>query len=245
MSIICGTDLSAASAGALDVALALAPLRGDREVVLVHIVDPELGGSPSAREAAFEQARAELDEQARGKAPPGVAIRCELLVGPPDKVLTELAAAEGSNLIVIAARSTSTSLLRLGTTTTKVIAHTSVPVLVVRDPAPWLAYASRARPIRVMLGIDDTATCELGIQWTHGLRAGGPVEVVLGAIYYPDDAANHYGLPPHGMIDSDPEIERLLSRDLVRRFGGERAPDVVARAPPRGGRVGAPHREGA
>ena len=41
MAIICGTDFSAASAGALEVARALAFKRGDREVVLVHVVDSE------------------------------------------------------------------------------------------------------------------------------------------------------------------------------------------------------------
>ena len=61
MSIICGTDLSAASAGALDVALAIGTLYGDRDVVLVHVVDPELGGG-TARERALADARAQLEQ---------------------------------------------------------------------------------------------------------------------------------------------------------------------------------------
>ena len=46
---------------------------------------------------------------------------------------------------------------------------------------------------------------------------------MLGAIYYPDDAAAHYGLEPGALVDRDPEIERLLTRDLLRRFGGDPA----------------------
>lgn len=218
MSIICGTDLSAASAGALDVALALARLYGHREVVLAHVVDPELGGSV-ARERALDDARAVLDEQAARAHPGGPAVRGELIVGPPDEAIVELAEAEGSELIVTAARSTSSSLLRLGTTTAKIIARASVPVLIVRDPAPWLEFASGARPLRVLLGIDDSAVCDLGIQWTQALAARGPVEIVLGAIYYPDDAAARYGVELRGMVDADPEIERLMARDLTRRFG--------------------------
>jgi nucleotide-binding universal stress UspA family protein len=242
MSIICGTDLSVASAGALDVAIALAKLYGHREVVLVHVIDPELGGSAPARERALEDARNVLDEQA-GRAPPGgPAVRAELIVGPPDESLVELAEAEGSELIVIRARSTSSSLLRLGTTTAKVIARTSVPVLVVRDPDPWLKFASGERPLRTLLGVDDSAVCDLGIQWAQGLAARGPVEVVLGAIYYPDEMAARYGVDLRGMVDSDPEIERLLERDMVRRFGA--VGDGVSRAtvttrPRRGlGRIG-------
>src|SRR5262249_16248873 len=64
----------------------------------------------------------------------------------------------------------------------------------------------------------------------------GPVDVVLGAIYYPDDAAEHYGLHAGTLVDRDPEIERLLSRDLVKRFGT--ADRVVGRARRGLGRIG-------
>ena len=238
MSIICGTDLSAASGGALDVAIALAAKRGDADVLLVHIVDPDVGGQGSAREHALEQAQAALDQQARQHGRPGVTVRTQLVVGPASETLVGIADTEHTELLVIAARSTTTSLLRLGTTTAQVIASSHVPVLVVRDPAPWLAFAGATpQPLRVLLGIDDSATSDLGVQWVHALRDLGPVDVTLGAIYYPDDAAAHYGLHHDTMVDGDPEIERLLARDLIRRFGGP-APNVVAR-PRRGlGRIG-------
>jgi nucleotide-binding universal stress UspA family protein len=238
MSIICGTDLSAASAAALDVALALARLHGHREVVLAHVIDPELGGA-AARARALEEARAVLDQQAARARPGDPAVRIALEVGAPEETIIHLAEAEGGELIVIAARSTSSSLLRLGTTPAKIVARTSVPVLAVRDPEPWLKFASGERPLRMLLGIDDSAVCDLGIQWTHALAARGPAEIVLGAIYYPDDAAAHYGVDLRGMVDSDPEIERLIARDLGRRFGtSDAAPKVIPR-PRRGlGRIG-------
>lgn len=238
MSIICGTDLSAASAAALDVALALARLSGHREVVLAHVVDPEIGG-PAARERALADARAVLDQQAARARPGDPTVRTELVVGVPEETIVSLAEAEGGELIVIAARSTDSSLLRLGTITAKIVARTSVPVLAIRDPEPWLRFASGERPLRLLLGIDDSAVCDLGIQWTHGLAARGPLEVVLGAIYYPDDAAAHYGVDLHRMVDSDPAIERLMTRDLVRRFGTSDAAPKVTPRPRRGlGRIG-------
>jgi nucleotide-binding universal stress UspA family protein len=238
MSIICGTDLSAASGGALEVAVALAALRGDREVVLVHIVDPELGGTDSAREQALEHAQSALDAQAASATTPAVTVRPQLVVGPAAETLVGLAETEHTDLLVIAARSTSSTLLRLGTTTADIITRTHVPVLVIRDPQPWLAFARQPseRPLRLLVGIDDSATSDLGVQWTHALRQIGQVDVVLGAIYYPDDAATHYGLERRNMVDSDPEVESLMSRDLIRRFGDAR--NVVAR-PRRGlGRIG-------
>ena len=225
MTIICGTDLSPASAGALDVARALAAQRGDDEIVLLHVADT--AGNELVREAALDKARADLDALVLAR--PGTpTIRTELMTGEPDETLISFAETEGSDLIVIGP---------LGSTAKKLIARTHVPVLAVRDPAPWLAFARRDRPLRLLLGIDDSAVCDLGIQWTHGLRERGPVDVVLGAIYYPDDAASHYGLSSKTVVDRDPEIEALMARDLLRRFGAE-GPGITARALRGLGRIG-------
>jgi nucleotide-binding universal stress UspA family protein len=241
MSIICGTDLSPASSGALEVARALAAQRGDREVVLVHVADGDAPGDDDRdRQAEIVELRARLAAQARTNGAP--AVRAELLLGPPDLTLVRFAETERSDLIVIAARSRrERGSANLGTTAGNVIARTHVPVIVVRDPAPWLAFARGERPLRVLLGIDDSATCDLGVQWTIALARRGPIDVVLGAIYYPDDAAAHYGLPPRALVETDPEIERLMERDLLRRFAGSTPPlshGVVARARRGLGRIG-------
>jgi len=235
MSIICGTDLSQASRGALEVARALAARRGDHEVVLVHVVDEEHGD-----DAALAERRAQLLAQVQSGSGPSV--RVEIVIGPPDQTLVGFAETESSDLLIIAAQSRGErGDSRLGTTAAKIIARTHVPVIVVRDPAPWLVFAHGDAPLKILLGIDDSATCDLGIQWTIALGKHGPLQVVLGAIYYADDAAAHYGLPPHGMVDSDPEIERLIQRDLLRRFAGSPAaapPSVTARARRGLGRIG-------
>jgi nucleotide-binding universal stress UspA family protein len=227
MSIICGTDLSEASSGALAVARELAAQRGDREVVLVHVVEDE---AEAARARAGVLAQAE-------KAGAGPAIRTEVVVGPADDTLTHLADTEGSDLIVIAASSKPGSILRIGSTAEAVIVKTRVPVLVLRDPKPWLDFARGERKLRVLLGIDDSVSCELCIQWTLALRAHGTVDVVLGAIYYPDEAAEYYGMHARNMVDADPDVERYLARDLVRRFGGPKD-DAIARPRHGVGRIG-------
>lgn len=214
MSIICGTDLSAASASALEVAIAFAKLRGDREVILVHVADEDTD------EDELTKRRAELDAQATSKPAGGMTIRAELLAGKPAETLANFVATESSDLVVVAARSKSTALLRLGGTTLEIVSHTHVPVIVVRDPAPLLAFASKQRTLRLLIAMDDSAVCELGMQWSHRLRQLGPVEAVLGGIYYPDDATDHYGLDHKSMVDRDPEVEKMMARDMLRRFGG-------------------------
>jgi nucleotide-binding universal stress UspA family protein len=69
---------------------------------------------------------------------------------------------------------------------------------------------------------------------------------VLGTIYYADEAADRYGIETRSMVDRDPELERLLSRDMIKRFGetagigvDERQDDTIVARPRRGlGRIG-------
>src|SRR5262249_40970077 len=159
----------------------------------------------------IEKARAELDAIAARSTNPSV--RTELVVGPPEESLCGFAETERSELIVIAAHSREDSLL--GHTAENIVQRSVVPVLVVRDPAPWLGFAKRDRALRLLLSLDESASSDLGIEWVRGMRARGPVEVVLGAIYYTDEAAAHYGLGSRHLVDRDPEIELLLSRDLM------------------------------
>jgi nucleotide-binding universal stress UspA family protein len=227
MTIICGTDLSHASTGAMAVARALATLRGETEVIVVHAVDSDAEGEVEHLRAALEDIIAHAGE--------GPTLRPELVVGPPETALTSFAETEGSELIVIASAS-SDKTSTLGTTAAKIIAITRTPVLVLRDPAPWLAFCAKTRPLKALAAVDDSIASELGLQWTHGLRRQGPVEVVVGAVYYPDDAAEQYGVHAKTLVDRDPEIEQLLSRDLIRRFGA--GDGVVARTRRGLGRIG-------
>src|SRR5262249_45642822 len=104
MPILCGTDLSKASTGALDVARALAAQRGDREVVLVHVVDGDAADPDADADAALAVLRTRLAAQAAAAAAtPGPAVRSALVIGPPDQTLIGVAETEASDLIVIAA----------------------------------------------------------------------------------------------------------------------------------------------
>ena len=160
----------------------------------MHVVDRSSAAEPPG--ARLDDARAQLDAQARRRRRRRAsAVRTELVVGAPDEALVAFAETEGCDLIVIAARSTSSSLLapRLhGGEDHR--AHRACRC----SSSAIRRRGSRSprgeRPLRLLLGIDDSVACDLGIQWTQALRQRGPIEVVLGAIYYPDDAADHYGL---------------------------------------------------
>lgn len=209
MPILCGSDLSANSADALAAAIALAERRGDRELVLVHITDAGVA------HPALDQARSTLALQS-DNAIANVKIRLEVRSGNAAETLADLAATERSDLIIVGAGARDAE--RLGSVAGRLVELSTVPVLLVRDPTPWIEFGRGQRAIKILAGIDDSATGELGLHWLKGLRQVGPVDVTLGAIYYPDEACQKYGLRFGSHVDPDPAVETLLSRDLMHRF---------------------------
>lgn len=231
MPILCGSDFSAHSADALAAAVALAERRGDRELILVHIT-----GAADAH-PAMDQARSSLAEQS-DQSVANVKIRVEVRSGDAAETLADVAAAERADLIVVGAGAPN-SPDRIGTVAGRLVERSTVPVLLIRDPAPWVAFGRGERPIKLLAGIDDSATCEVSLHWLKGLRQTGPVDVTLGAIYYPDEACHKYGLRFGSHVDPDPAVETLLSRDLAHRFEpATGAGAVETRVKPGIGRIG-------
>jgi nucleotide-binding universal stress UspA family protein len=209
MPILCGSDLSANSADALAAAIALAERRGDRELVLVHITDAGVA------HPALDQARSALANQS-DNAVANVRIRIEVRAGDAAETLADLAATERADLIIVGAGAQDAE--RLGSVAGRLVELSTVPVLLVRDPTPWVEFGRGQRAVKILAGIDDSATGELGLHWLKGLRQVGPVDVTLGAIYYPDEACHKYGLRFGSHVDPDPAVETLLRRDLLHRF---------------------------
>jgi len=240
MPIVCGSDLSAGSAEATAAAVAIAALRGDDEVVVVHVLGDD-ARDDRERDRLDAAARAKLDAAA-ARATEGfaIAVRNVILAGPVVDGLISAAETEGADVIVVAAqKDPSSSLVRLGSTAERVVAASAVPVLLVRGAAAFVGWAHRERALKVLLGVDDTTACDAAIATLKRLRERSPIDVVLGTVYYADEAARHFGLPVTSAVAADPEVERLLSRDLMRRFGAPIGEGLIKARPIRGlGRIG-------
>ena len=218
MTIVCGTDLSEGANQAITAAFALAQRRGDREIVVTHVLDPDADGDHE-RESAEARTLLETAIQ-RAAAGRAISSRVELVVGPAVDSLVASTETEGSDLLVVASQGhLDAATYSLGGTSGGVAASARVPVLVVRDAAPFVAWAAGERPLRVMLGLDESASCDPAITLVRTLRGLGPVDVVVGHVYYADETARRYGLKPRSMVDADPALEQLLRRDLERRLG--------------------------
>ena len=221
MCIVCGVDFSPLSLEAVTAAAAIAG-RARQSLWLVSILDPDavrdLG--PNGREKLEEGVLQRLNaEAARVKA---LAPVCEVAVGygAAHLELKRFAEEKRAALLVVAsAGHAKKALLRLGGTSERTVVGATPPVLVVRDAVPFEAWATRQRPLRVVVGADDGQATDAAVSWVGALRAFGPVDLVISHVYYADEAHLRYGLSRSlSYTERNPELEALIERDLKARF---------------------------
>jgi nucleotide-binding universal stress UspA family protein len=96
-----------------------------------------------------------------------------------------------------------------------------VPVLAVRNSAPFLAWLKEKRPLRVVLGVDASASAEHAARWLDGLCRLGTCEVALAHLYWPPETFHRLGLGGlRSFVEPDTEIVKTLQEQLAQRFDG-------------------------
>jgi nucleotide-binding universal stress UspA family protein len=221
MAIVCGTDLSERSRPAVAAAAAIAR-RARESLWLVHVI---VGGElleADCRERLLAAAREVLEGEAERVARSVAAgVQRAVLVGHAVRELLVFAGSENATLIVVSSQGHAASpLYRLGGTSERIALESPHPVLVVRDAAPFEAWARGDRPLRVLVGVDFTASSLSAVRWVKTLRRAGPCDVVLGHVYDGIDVLRRYGrggVP--SLVEPDPGVERLLERDLAAMVG--------------------------
>ena len=221
MSIVCGTDLSERSRPAVAAAAAIA--RRTREpLLLVHVVAGAELLELDCRERLLATARAALDAEAERVAGTVVAgVQKEVLVGHAVRELLAFAESEQATLVVVSSQGHAASpLYRLGGTSERIALESPHPVMVVRDAAPFEAWARGDRSLRIVVGVDFTSSSLSAVRWVEALRRAGPCDVVLGHVYDGIDVLRRYGragVP--SLVEADPGVERLLERDIAAMVG--------------------------
>lgn len=234
--IVCGTDLSERARPALEAAAALAASSG-AELWVVHVVDPAIEGAGAAaagREAPLAAWRGDVGSRS------GARVRQAVLVGPAAETLAALAEARRACAVVVSSEGHGAEpLFKLGGTSERVAVECPVPVVVVRDAAPFARWARREAPLRVLLAVDFTESSDSAIRFTGLLRAAGPTELTVGHVFHPG-VSSRYGLEPLEIPDDpDASVEALLRRDLARLVGDLGGDGPVVYRPYQGeGRIG-------
>jgi nucleotide-binding universal stress UspA family protein len=139
----------------------------------------------------------------------------------PAAELISFADERNATLLVVSSQGHGASpLLRVGGTSERVAQASNLPVLVVRDAAPFTSWVRGERTLRILVGVDHGAASVAAVDWVKKLQGSGACEVVVAEVYYPDDAARRYGVPRKlPLTRVDPEVVQLIVRDLAARFG--------------------------
>jgi nucleotide-binding universal stress UspA family protein len=203
--IICGTDFSANAKRAADVAAALAKLLG-APLRLVHA--SVIPSSPSTD----EHLRAEAQRLQDG----GAEINAEVIEGDADQVLVQVALQHSARLVVVSSLGRRVPARWLiGSVAERTAESATVPTLVVRDAAPFEAWALGERALKVFVGADFTASSDAALRWVAALRQLGPIKVIAGYVDSPMEEAGRLGVSGwHELPGSPPPLRGLLERDL-------------------------------
>ncbi len=225
--IVCGTDLSERSLPAQEAALALARRFGERKLWLAYVIEtPGRFVDSRMRQEVADAARAQLQRTAVERQSADLEVQAAVLghaekaVQPASELIAFADEREASLLVVSSQGHGATPLLRVGGTSERVAQASHLPVLVVRDSAPFTSWVRGERKLRVLVGVDHGCASVAAVDWVKKLQASGSCEVVVAEVYYTDDAARRYGVPRKlPLTREDPEVVQLIVRDLAARFG--------------------------
>ncbi len=216
MTILCATDFSDQARGAEQAAAALAERLG-RTLWLLHVQEP---GVELMTEAAQQKVQAMLTERlaamsARLKPRPAH-VQTAVKVGRASEIIPAFAKAHDAKLIIVGSSGHGANpLYKLGGTSERLANGAEVPVLVVREGDSFSDWAA-GKSLRVLVGLDEGEAGASALRWVTKLREVAPVDVVLGRVYYAEEAHHQYGVGGRrfSFTDPDPMVERLIERDL-------------------------------
>lgn len=241
MTIVCGTDFSDMAAHAATAAACLA-VRTGGPLHLVHALDlwlEELSARPG--HPLLLWAEGQLEREASRLRELGADVRVHAVAGPVDEVLQTLAREQSARAIVVGAVGhPGNSSRKLGSRADRTAQSARVPVVTVRDSAPFVDWLKGVRALRVVLGVDDSQSVENAARWLDELCRNGAVELTLAHLYWPPEALHRFGLEDsRSFVEPDPELVKTLEQQFSKRLDGLLHAKVrTYRIEPHLGRVG-------
>lgn len=217
--VLCGTDFTNNAQQAVRVAAAIAK-RLDEPLLLVHALDFPGYAEQEKSAGVFRDTQASrrklLKEEAESVRKAGVVVETEVTLGPPDESLVELAKTDPARLVVVASLGKRLAeRWLLGSVSERTAQQASVPTLVVRDHAPFEAWTSGKRPLKVFVAFNFTVTSEAALRWINELQAIGPCDVLVGYVDWPPEQRTRLGgagsLP---LVGNPADVQLTLEREL-------------------------------
>ena len=186
MDVVCGTDLSPDSRRAAETAGAVAARTGGK-LVLVHALElptvayvagdivlfPASLSDPEKTKT--ETAKVMEIEAKRVAGITGASVEPRIEIGASDTVALEAASRAKAGLVVVGSHGRRAPIRWiLGSTAERLTVTSPVPVLVARgSPAPFLDWAKRTRPLRVLVAADFEESFEPAARFATTLLGDG------------------------------------------------------------------------
>jgi nucleotide-binding universal stress UspA family protein len=213
MTILCGVDFSEASRVAVRAAAALAALSRE-DILLIHAAEYSEATEGAVDLLALQRDRIRRKaEKLRERG-----LRAAVLVTPgvPDEVLLSASRQHSARCIVIGAfghRKHRTP--ELGSHADRLAHRAHLPVLVVRDAAPFEAWAAGERSLKVRIGLDLSGETPPAVAWLAELCRLGSCEVTGTHLYWPPREWGRLGLSGvRPFLSPEPDVTRAVERDL-------------------------------
>lgn len=220
MAIVCGTDFTKHSVDVSCAAGALAR-RLNEPLVLFHAVYP-LAIDPVSAESAIpslvEAAEKRIEVEAEAvRSSTGATVTCKVLVGYPDRILTEISLQEQPVLAVVGASDhrNATDWL-VGSVSDTAVQSAPVPLLLVKNAEPIIRAATEGRPLRVVFGTDLGHSSEGAMNWISKMRKRIACDVVLVYVAWPPADYTRLGITGADPTTLHPVVTEVLERDLAK-----------------------------
>lgn len=221
MTILCGTDFSELGTSALHVAAALAK-RSSQPLALVHALSfpPSQRLEPGNREL-FEDAETKLAAEVARLRKHGTDVSARVIFGELAEALIDQAYEVKATMLVVGAHSRgAASSWRLGSVADTLAAKSGVPLLVVRADDALCAWALEGKPLRVIIGADDSLTTDAAVSFVATLQALGPCDVTAVHLFWPPLVFERLGLSGiRSFLELDPVVQKTLAEELAQRLG--------------------------
>lgn len=216
MTILCATDFSEQARGAEQAAAALAERLG-LSLWLLHVQEPGVEVMTAESQEKVQAMLADRLATSAGRLRNKVkSVQTAVKLGRASEVIAAFAKAHDVKLLVVGSSGHGMSpLYKLGGTSERLANGAELPVLVVREGDSFSEWAA-GKSLRVLIGLDEGEASASALRWVAKLREVAPVDVVLGRVYYAEEAHQQYGVGGRrfSFTDPDPTVERLIVRDL-------------------------------
>jgi nucleotide-binding universal stress UspA family protein len=222
MSILCVTDFSKASEGAVDVAAQLARRKKTALHLLLAGNKIPVEASRAEREQWLAADRRAMDAEAQRLRALGTEVHTHIEADASEAAVRRAATSCQASLLVLGAEAQKPLSPRsLASTVHTLAQHAQLPILRISERAPFDAWLERKRPLKLLVGLDFNAASKSAWAWAKQMADYAPVSIGGVHLYWPPEAFSRLGLTGvHSYEESAAKVESVLCRELQAQFVG-------------------------